>query len=68
MVLTGELKMELTTQELKILKSSLNALISQRITYSVAISNEKKLEINKKQMKEEYELLDRVIKELDNAE
>lgn len=60
--------MELTTQELKILKSSLNALISQRITYSVAISNEKKLEINKKQMKEEYELLDRVIKELDNAE
>ncbi|MEO2600922.1 hypothetical protein [Clostridium butyricum] len=60
--------MELSTQELKILKSSLNALISQRITYSVAISNEKKLEINKKQMKEEYELLDRVIKELDNAE
>lgn len=60
--------MELTIQELKILKSSLNALISQRITYSVAISNEKKLEINKKQMKEEYELLDRVIKELDNAE
>lgn len=45
--------MELSTQELKILKSSLNALISQRITYSVAISNEKKLEINKKQMKEE---------------
>ena len=60
--------MELTIQELKILKSSLNALISQRITYSVAISNEKKLEINKKQMKEEYELLGRVIKELDNAE
>ena len=60
--------MELSTQELKILKSSLNALISQRITYSVAISNEKKLEINKKKMKEEYELLDRVIKELDNAE
>lgn len=60
--------MELSTQELKILKSSLNALISQRITYSVAILNEKKLEINKKQMKEEYELLDRVIKELDNAE
>ncbi|MEX0083018.1 hypothetical protein AB2T90_11345 [Clostridium butyricum] len=60
--------MELSTQELKILKSSLNALISQRITYSVAISNEKKLEINEKQMKEEYELLDRVIKELDNAE
>lgn len=60
--------MELSTKELKILKSSLNALISQRITYSVAISNEKKLEINKKQMKEEYELLDRVIKELNNAE
>ena len=60
--------MELTKKELNILKSAINSLISQRISYGLVIMNEDKQKDNEIKMKEEYELLDRVITELKNAE
>ena len=60
--------MELNNKELSIFKSALNCLISQRITYRCVIADENKQKINEEKLKEEYVLLDRVIKELDKDE
>lgn len=58
--------MELNTKDLKIIKSALNCLISQRHTYGLVVTSENKQNDNKKKLQEEYELLDRVLKELNN--
>lgn len=58
--------MELTIQELKTIKEALNSIISQRQQHKLFIQeNTIKWDKNEEYLKQEYDLLERTIKELD---
>lgn len=58
--------MEFTLSEMKELKMAVNALISQRITYSISVKEGSEREkSNDLYLKEDYKLLERILKEIE---
>lgn len=57
--------MEFTLEELIEIKKALNGMIGQRIQYEIIETNNKRLEDNEKYKQLDYNLLDKVIKEID---
>ena len=57
--------MEFTLEELIEIKKALNGMIGQRIQYEIIEINNKRLEDNEKYKQLDYNLLDKVIKEID---
>lgn len=61
--------LELSRSELHELKVSLNNMIGSRISYKFQLDeNSKRYNMNESYLKMDYELLDKVIKELDGNE
>lgn len=56
--------MEFTLEELIEIKKALNGMIGQRIQYEIIETNNKRLEDNEKYKQLDYNLLDKVIKEI----
>lgn len=57
--------MEFTLEELIEIKKALNGMIGQRIQYEIIETNNKRLEDNEKYKQLDYNLLNKVIKEID---
>ena len=57
--------MEVTIEELEEIKRALNTMIAQRVQYSIIETNETRRETNDKYKKMDYELLEKIIKEMD---
>lgn len=58
--------MEFNKEELKELKTAINSIISQRLTYKIIVQDgSKRQELNDKYLKQDYALLEKVIKEID---
>lgn len=58
--------MEFNKEELRELKTAINSIISQRLTYKITVQDgSKRQELNDKYLKQDYELLEKVIKEID---
>ena len=57
--------MEVTIEELEEIKRALNTIIAQRVQYSIIENNETRRETNDKYKKMDYELLEKIIKEMD---
>ena len=57
--------MDFTIEELEEIKSALNTMIAQRVQYSKIEVNETRRETNDKYKKMDYELLEKIIKEMD---
>ena len=56
---------DLTLEEIRELKMAINALIAQRITYSISVKEGSEREANNdKYLKLDYQLLEKVIKEI----
>ena len=57
--------MDFTIEELEEIKRALNTMIAQRVQYSIIEANETRRETNDKYKKMDYELLEKIIKEMD---
>ena len=57
--------MDFTIEELEEIKRALNTIIAQRVQYSIIEVNETRRETNDKYKKMDYELLEKIIKEMD---
>lgn len=57
-----------TIEELEEIKKALNTLIAERIRYKTFENNNKRLEINEKMQMKDYEILDKVIKIINENE
>ena len=57
--------MDFTIEELEEIKRALNSMIAQRVQYSIIETNETRRETNDKYKKMDYELLEKIIKEMD---
>ena len=57
--------MDFTIEELEEIKRALNTIIAQRVQYSIIETNETRRETNDKYKKMDYELLEKIIKEMD---
>ena len=57
--------MDFTIEELEEIKRALNTMIAQRVQYSIIEVNETRRETNDKYKKMDYELLEKIIKEMD---
>ena len=57
--------MNFTIEELEEIKRALNTIIAQRVQYSIIETNETRRETNDKYKKMDYELLEKIIKEMD---
>ena len=56
---------DLTLEEIRELKMAINALIAQRITYSISVKEGSEREANNdKYLKLDYKILEKVIKEM----
>lgn len=59
---------DFSIEELEEIKKALNTLIAERIRYKTFENNDKRLEINEKMQMKDYEILDKVIKVINNNE
>ena len=57
-----------TIEELEEIKKALNTLIAERIRYKTFENNENRLEANEKMQMKDYEILDKVIKVINENE
>ena len=57
--------MGFTIEELEEIKRALNTIVAQRVQYSIIETNETRRETNDKYKKMDYELLEKIIKEMD---
>ena len=57
--------MDFTIEELEEIKRALNTIVAQRVQYSIIETNETRRETNDKYKKMDYELLEKIIKEMD---
>lgn len=59
---------DFSIEELEEIKKALNTLIAERIRYKTFENNDKRLEINEKMQMKDYEILDKVIKVINENE
>ena len=57
---------DFTIEELEEIKKALNTLIAERIRYKTFENNENRLEVNEKMQMKDYEILDKIIKIINN--
>lgn len=57
---------DLTLEELKELKLSINEMISRRIQYGFSKDNQLRLDLNQKYLTMDYHLLEVIIKEIES--
>ena len=57
-----------TIEELEEIKKALNTLLAERIRYKTFENNENRLETNEKMQMKDYEILDKVIKIINENE
>lgn len=57
-----------TIEELEEIKKALNTLIAERIRYKTFENNENRLEVNEKMQMKDYEILDKIIKIINENE
>lgn len=62
------INVDFSIEELEEIKKALNTLIAERIRYKTFENNDKRLEINEKMQMKDYEILDKVIKVINNNE
>ena len=59
---------DFSIEELEEIKKALNTLIAERIRYKTFENNDKRLEINEKMQMKDYEILDKIIKIINENE
>ena len=59
---------DFTIEELEEIKKALNTLLAERIRYKTFENNNERLEINEKMQMKDYEILDKVIKIINENE
>lgn len=62
------INVDFTNEELEEIKKALNTLIAERIRYKTFENNDKRLEVNEKMQMKDYEILDKVIKVINENE
>lgn len=62
------INVDFSIEELEEIKKALNTLIAERIRYKTFENNDKRLEINEKMQMKDYEILDKVIKVINENE
>ena len=62
------INVDFTIEELEEIKKALNTLLAERIRYKTFENNENRLEANEKMQMKDYEILDKVIKIINENE
>lgn len=62
------INVEFSIEELEEIKKALNTLIAERIRYKTFERDENRLEVNEKMQMKDYEILDKIIKVINENE